>query len=675
MRETNFINQNKKKWQEFESALDKTYHDPDRLSEQFIQITDDLSYARTFYPNRSVRVYLNSLAQRIFSTIYKNRRSPLKRIGLFWLEELPQLVYEARREFLLAFLTMLISFVIGIVSSAGDPQFVNTILGDGYVEMTIENIESGDPMAVYKQRGQFGMSLGITANNLFVAFLTFVMGVFFAVGSIALIIKNGIMVGAFQYFFIERGLFWDSFLTIWIHGTLEISAIVIAGAAGITMGKGLVFPGTYTRMQSFQRSARRGVKIMIGIAPIIIMAGFIEGYLTRHTDTPNIVRGLFIFVCLAFILIYFVWYPYIRAKAGFTYMISDAKIPPDKAQAIDFTRVKSSGEIFAEMFTFYKKHFSKIILLSLLNALIFTGVTVLASGGKPANTYVFSERMMGMLLALQQFFTPINYLSFLHLFIFWVLMVIVFHWLHQEASPLARLKLSRTILLKTLIPFSFPGLIVATQYWFVEFSNFYLLLAYLLTFGALIIGIFYWLKREASSSKIDSYRSIRTLIYICLISLIGAIRYWFIVFLVILSMPLVFTWVYGLQTERLNVFQGFIRAIGLLWSNVGRITVLMVILSLFGLLLFLFTDSMIFSFYFNLFSWVLPLEDVIILQLQTGLLIFLLFFILYFIFIMFVIGFGILYYILREIKDATHLRTRIQEIGVAKRIKGLEQEG
>ena len=66
MRETNFINQNKKKWQEFESALDGQYHDPDRLSEQFIQITDDLSYARTFYPNRSVRVYLNSLAQRIF---------------------------------------------------------------------------------------------------------------------------------------------------------------------------------------------------------------------------------------------------------------------------------------------------------------------------------------------------------------------------------------------------------------------------------------------------------------------------------------------------------------------------------------------------------------------------------------------------------------------------------
>ena len=76
---------------------------------------------------------------------------------------------------------------------------------------------------------------------------------------------------------IKKGLFVESFLTIWIHGTLEISAIIIAGAAGLTMGKGLVFPGTFRRIQAFQRSARRGLKIMVGIFPIFVVAGFIEG--------------------------------------------------------------------------------------------------------------------------------------------------------------------------------------------------------------------------------------------------------------------------------------------------------------------------------------------------------------------------------------------------------------
>ena len=71
------------------------------------------------------------------------------------------------------------------------------------------------------------MSLGIAFNNLYVACLTFVLGVFYAIGSLFVLISNGIMVGVFQYFFIQQGLFLESFLTIWIHGTLEISAIVL----------------------------------------------------------------------------------------------------------------------------------------------------------------------------------------------------------------------------------------------------------------------------------------------------------------------------------------------------------------------------------------------------------------------------------------------------------------
>ena len=71
MRETSFIKQNKEKWAAFEQDLKKNNVDPDKMSELFVQITDDLSYSRTFYPNRSVRVYLNNIAQQIFYSIYK----------------------------------------------------------------------------------------------------------------------------------------------------------------------------------------------------------------------------------------------------------------------------------------------------------------------------------------------------------------------------------------------------------------------------------------------------------------------------------------------------------------------------------------------------------------------------------------------------------------------------
>ncbi|MEL7222778.1 MAG: stage II sporulation protein M, partial [Bacteroidota bacterium] len=307
MRETQFIKQNKDKWAEFEDSLDGKPENADRLRDLFVQITDDLSYSRTFYPNRSVRVYLNGLAQGVFTQLYRSKPSSLASLGTFWTLELPLEVYRARRSFYLALFLFFLSFGIGMLSCAMDSEFAEVILGDSYIEMTRANIESGDPMAVYKERGRFNMFLGITFNNVYVAFLAFSMGVFLGVGSIVILISNAVMVGCFQYFFIQQGLFWDSFLTIWIHGTIEISAIVIATAAGITMGHGPAFPGTYTRLQAFQQSARRGAKIMLGTVPLFIIAGFLEGYLTRQTELSPYFRGAFILICLLFVLFYFWW--------------------------------------------------------------------------------------------------------------------------------------------------------------------------------------------------------------------------------------------------------------------------------------------------------------------------------------------------------------------------------
>ena len=111
--------------------------------------------------------------------------------------------------------------------------------------------------------------ISIAQNNLIVTLMAFVLGVFFSVGSSVYMFFNGIMVGAFQWFFKVRGLLLTSFLTIWVHGAFEISGIVIAGAAGITLGNGFMFPGTLTRMQSLSIAAKRGVKVIIGLFPII----------------------------------------------------------------------------------------------------------------------------------------------------------------------------------------------------------------------------------------------------------------------------------------------------------------------------------------------------------------------------------------------------------------------
>ena len=262
MRETSFIQQNEKKWKALEQTLEGEQQDPGKLYDLFIQVTDDLSHARTFYPNRSVRVYLNSLAQRLFFNIYKNKESKRSRFTAFWLDDLPRLMYDARKELLLSFLVFSVAVATGMLSSAAAPDFVQAMLGEDYVRMTQENIASGDPMAVYKERGEFNMFLGITLNNIMVSFYTFAMGLFYGIGTLGILLRNGIMLGAFQYFFIEHGLFRESFLAVWLHGAFELSSIVIAGAAGLTMGRGLAFPGTLSRLRSFQLAARRGVSMM-----------------------------------------------------------------------------------------------------------------------------------------------------------------------------------------------------------------------------------------------------------------------------------------------------------------------------------------------------------------------------------------------------------------------------
>ena len=94
-----------------------------------------------------------------------------------------------------------------------------------------------------------------------------------------------------------------------MHGTLELWAIIVAGAAGLALGNGWLFPGTYSRLESFRRGAKRGLKIIVGTVPIFIMAGFIEGFVTRHTDLPTALRLGFILVSLAFILFYYIYLP------------------------------------------------------------------------------------------------------------------------------------------------------------------------------------------------------------------------------------------------------------------------------------------------------------------------------------------------------------------------------
>ena len=313
MKEVTFIRQNIEKWRGYESiAEDMAVSTPDGVADAYIDVTSDLAFSQPHYPQSRITKYLNNLASAIHNNIYRNKRERWTRIVTFWTQEMPLTMWEARRELRLSFAIFLFSALVGMVSQLIDPEFSRLILGNAYVEMTIENIENGAPMAVYDGSPEGSMFMGITMNNIYVSFIAFVMGLLTSFGTGFIIFRNGVMLGAFQTFFAQYGLLGESALAIWLHGTIEISAIIVAGAAGLAMGNGWLFPGTYKRLYSFRRGAKRGLKIVMGTVPLFITAGFIESFFTRHTEWPDALRLTIILLSLAFIIFYYIVLPYLR---------------------------------------------------------------------------------------------------------------------------------------------------------------------------------------------------------------------------------------------------------------------------------------------------------------------------------------------------------------------------
>lgn len=381
MQETDFIQQNKDKWNELEQVLGKSNKDPDRLTTLFIETTDDLSYSRTFYQNRSVRVYLNKVAQQVYQTIYKNKKGGKNFLSRYWKEELPTAMWHHRNELLQSSLIFLAGLLIGIISSVYYPDFAQIMLGESYIEMTEANIAHGDPMAVYQDDNAIEMFFQIAWNNIRISFTVFVFGIVFGLGAYFFVLYNSIMVGAFIYFFIERDLFQEAFLAIMLHGTLELSMIVLSGCAGLALARGLLFPGTYKRSEALIMSARNGIKIMISVTIFLFIAAIIESFATRYTRLSSIengqmildtIRGLMILVSAGIVIGYFVIYPRYKFKKG--------QIPTDlpeepavkQVHSIATNVIKKTGTFFTESFYLLSQNARSIAIFSIGAGVLFT---------------------------------------------------------------------------------------------------------------------------------------------------------------------------------------------------------------------------------------------------------------------------------------------------------------
>jgi uncharacterized membrane protein SpoIIM required for sporulation len=325
LREVVFLRKNAGKWKHYEEILKKnSSFDPDKLAELYIELTNDLAYAQSQYPGTKTELYLNELSVKIHDSIHKTKKENYSRIITFWSRELPALYASKQKELLYAFTLFVVAVIIGWLSQSFDPDFARVIVGDEYVNMTMTNIEKGDPLAVYKDAKQMNMFFGITYNNVRVSFNAFLFGLLTVFGTGYFMLANGVMFGCFMSLFSNEGLLYEAIRVVMIHGTIELSAIIIAGAAGFVLGNSFIFPGTLSRTKSFVKAAKEGLKMIIGLVPLFIAAGFLESFVTRLTEMPHWLSWTIILLSAGYILFYFVLFPQYLNKTNKTKLYANS---------------------------------------------------------------------------------------------------------------------------------------------------------------------------------------------------------------------------------------------------------------------------------------------------------------------------------------------------------------
>ncbi|MBD8067678.1 stage II sporulation protein M [Bacillus sp. PS06] len=279
-----FVKQHREEWKQLEQLITSLHKnrrhlkeaDIDNFHRYYQKAAQHLSYSQTYYPNDDVTSYLNGLVSKSHNLLYKDQMSSLKQIRHFFSTTFIRLFLEQWKFILVAMLLFAIGGIGSFIAVKADPLHLYSILPS--------NIAQGvDPEQLGSSDGAVNsplMSASIMTNNIQVAILAFAGGVTFGLLTVYILIYNGIIIGALAALFWHYGKTYEFWAYIVPHGMIELTAIFIAGGAGLLMGYKLFVPGLYSRGYQLKYQAKRSVQLLLGTIPLFIIAGVIEGFIT-----------------------------------------------------------------------------------------------------------------------------------------------------------------------------------------------------------------------------------------------------------------------------------------------------------------------------------------------------------------------------------------------------------
>ncbi|MBL8555324.1 MAG: stage II sporulation protein M [Phenylobacterium sp.] len=275
------------------------------------QALSSLSVARSISLDQSLTDYLESLCTRGYFFVYGQRSRWGERVARFFVRDWPAAVQALWRETAVSFLLTVASVVTAYILVRRDADWFYS-----FVDPELAN--GRDPMAttaslrdtLYSQpdvvQGLSGLSAFLFTHNAQIALFAFALGFALCLPTAALMVLNGGMMGAFIALFAMRGLAYESTGWLFVHGSTEVFAIILAGAAGFSIGWAVTFPGERSRVDAAAEAGRRAATVMAGVVVMLFVAGLLEGF-ARQLVTVDLARYAIGAALLTGWLGYFYW--------------------------------------------------------------------------------------------------------------------------------------------------------------------------------------------------------------------------------------------------------------------------------------------------------------------------------------------------------------------------------
>lgn len=262
------------------SALD--HRELQELALLYRQTGADLSTARSDASSAALARHLNHLLGRTHNLLYAAHSRERHPIWRFYTHAFPRVFRDCWRETALATALFIAGGALGIGLTTSEPGFPRFLLGADMIdtiergEMWTHSILAMKPLA----------ASGIMTNNLVVSFSAFATGIFGGLGTLYFMVFNGLMIGVVGVACHQAGLSLSLWSFVAPHGALELPAIFIAGGAGFVLARGILAPGLLPRTDALVVAGRRAIRLLLGVFPLLVIAGLIEGFVSPTPVSP-----------------------------------------------------------------------------------------------------------------------------------------------------------------------------------------------------------------------------------------------------------------------------------------------------------------------------------------------------------------------------------------------------